>query len=515
MKLLAVFAGAVLCLRGEGTDLTQALLSIQEAIQAGDLNEAARLIDSSLQQHPGEGGLLNLRGIVHARKNEVSEARKDFAEAVRLAPGLIPAWQNLARACQLEVEHDPSAVSCAIDSWQRVSRVKPGDVEAHRSLALLHERRGKFAESLRELGKLPAEEASRSENLALRCIDLANLGQMAEAKNAASRLAARPDFSESDLDHLQSAWDSPKSAAVVIVLLEALDARHAASLQILRRLAIAYEQLQRPSDARKTLERVAVLDPNNTAHLLELARLADASKDYEGALGYLAHARDLAPDNAQIHFLFAMVAVEMNLPIEARRSLDRALALDPENPGYNYAMGSVILSSRDGATAAGYLQKFVNAKPADPRGRYALGIAYFASGDYAKAKQEMQQVANDPKVGAGAEYFLGRMARLEGDLGDAARHLHKSIELMPSFSESHTEMARICMLERNIEGARAELDRALQLDPRSFQGNNELLVLYRRTHDPRAEKQAELLKKLDEDRSKRAELMLRTIEVRP
>jgi hypothetical protein len=40
-------------------------------------------------------------------------------------------------------------------------------------------------------------------------------------------------------------------------------------------------------------------------------------------------------------------------------------------------------------------------------------------------------------------------------------------------------------------------------------------VLYKRTHDPRAEKQAELLKKLDEDRSKRAELMLRTIEVRP
>jgi hypothetical protein len=42
-----------------------------------------------------------------------------------------------------------------------------------------------------------------------------------------------------------------------------------------------------------------------------------------------------------------------------------------------------------------------------------------------------------------------------------------------------------------------------------------LLVLYKRTHDARAVKQSELLKKLDEDRSKRAELMLRTIEVKP
>ena len=71
----------------------------------------------------------------------------------------------------------------------------------------------------------------------------------------------------------------------------------------------------------------------------------------------------------------------MNLPVEARRSLDRALALDPENPNYNYAMGTVILTTRDAATAAGYFQKFVKARPADPTGHYALGIAYFASGD--------------------------------------------------------------------------------------------------------------------------------------
>ena len=136
--------------------------------------------------------------------------------------------------------------------------------------------------------------------------------------------------------------------------------------------------MQRPADARSTLERVAVLDPRNTAHLLELARLAEAAKDYEGALGYLGHARDLAPDNPQIHFLFARVAVEMNLIVEARRSLERALALDPNNPAYNYAMGFVILRTRDAATASAYFKKFVEAIPQDVKGHYALGIAYFA-----------------------------------------------------------------------------------------------------------------------------------------
>lgn len=514
MRLLIALLAFAIFLGAQDSDSVKTVLSIQQTISAGDLATASRLIDKALEQHPTDADVLNLRGVVHARRDELSDARKDFAEAVRLAPRLAPAWQNLARACQFEAEHDASAASCALDSWQQVLRFKPGDGEAHGSLALLYQKHGKFSESLREIEKLPAEEASRTATLAIRCLDLCGLGRMREANSVACRLAASAEFSEADLDAMRGALESPKASAVMITLVEGLDARHAASPEDLRRLAIAYEQMHRLPDARKTLERVALLEPKNPAHLLELARLADATKDHEGALGYLAHARDLAPDNPRIHYLFAMIAAEMNLPVEARRSLDRALALDPENPHYNYAMGYVILSTRDAATASSYFQKFVKAEPKNPTGHYALGIAYFASGDYSKAKKEMQVAENSPKA-AGVEYFFGRIARIEGQMDEAARHLHKSIELMPSFAASHTELARVQIDESNFKAAQAELDRAIQLDPRNFQANAQLLIVYKRTHNPRAAEQAELLKKLDEERSKRADLMLRTIEVRP
>jgi tetratricopeptide (TPR) repeat protein len=178
-------------------------------------------------------------------------------------------------------------------------------------------------------------------------------------------------------------------------------------------------------------------------------------------------------------------------------------------------MGTVILKTRDAASAASYFQKAVDAKPQEVKGHYALGIAYFASGDYTKSQKEMEGVVNNPETAGGAEYFLGRIAREQNNLDDAGRHLHRSIELMPDFSESHTELARVYMLEKRMEAARTELDRALKLDPDSFQANLQLLVLYRRNHDVAAVKQAEIVKKLDEERSRRAELMLRTIEVRP
>ena len=501
-KILVAFLSFAVCCHAQNE--TAAVVAIQDALVSGDLDAAWQLLQDALKQNPKEGGLLNLRGIVHARRHELTGARDDFAEAVRCDPQLTPAWQNLARACrQLD------DIGCAVEAWQRVLRSKPTDPEAHASLAEIYAKQDKFAESLRQL------DAGKIDDLRLRCLDLSGSGRLPEAKAAAARLAKQADFSEADFAGMRGPLDAPKAAGVVVILGEGLDARGAADLASLQRLAVAYEQLQRPADARQTLERVAQLDPKNTAHLLELARLAEDGKDHEGALGYLAHARDLAPNMARIHFLFGLIAGEMNLPIEARQSLDKALAIEPDNLDYNYAMGSVILETRDAATAASYFQKFVAARPADARGHFALGVAEFTSGDYSHAKQEMHIAGNSSALAPAAQYYLGRMARLEGELDEALLRLHQAVALMPKFSEAHTELARIAMLEGNLAEAHLELDRALRLKPESFQANEQLLVLYKRTGDPRASAQAEALKKLDEERSKRADLMLRTIEMRP
>ena len=109
---------------------------------------------------------------------------------------------------------------------------------------------------------------------------------LSEAKAVARSVARQPGFTEDDLSGVHGALDSPKTAGVLAELIEGLDARGLAGVPSLRRLVVAYEQLQRPLDAARILERIAALEPNNTADLLELARLAEERKDHEGALGY-------------------------------------------------------------------------------------------------------------------------------------------------------------------------------------------------------------------------------------
>jgi tetratricopeptide (TPR) repeat protein len=119
----------------------------------------------------------------------------------------------------------------------------------------------------------------------------------------AARVARQPGFTEDDLPGAYGTLDSPKAAGVLAELIEGLDARGLAGVPSLRKLIVAYEQLQRPLDAVRILQRIAALEPNNTADLLELARLAEERKNYEGALGYLTHARDLEPGDGRIFCL--------------------------------------------------------------------------------------------------------------------------------------------------------------------------------------------------------------------
>ncbi len=498
-----------------GAGLDEIVLAIQQAMQNGDLDGAARLTDASIKEHPNEGGLYNLRGVIHARRNELPQAHQDFQKAVQFAPGLTPAWQNLARVCRLEDGLTPSTRSCAFTATRRLLQLDPHDDEARAAMALLEATEGRSALALQNIRELSPQAAAQPANRMLRCAVLAALGRTSEAAEISTRIIQAEQFSEPDFSTVAPAFNSKRSAPVLVALLSNLDRRQSLSVDGLKKLVIAYEQDGQPAEARKTLERVALADPKNPSHLLELARLAEAAKDHEAALGYLGHARDLTPDNPQIHFLIAMIAMELDLPVEARRSLDRALSLDPASPAYNYAMGTVILTTRDAATAGSYFRKFLASRPQDPKGRYALGVADFASGDYGGSKKEMLAVENNPKVAGGAAYFLGRIARRENDLEAAARYLHQAIRLMPDYAESYTELARVHMQQENLEEAHKELDIALEKDPRSFQANTQLLVLYKRQHDPRAEKQSALVKELDQDRSRRAELMLRTVELRP
>lgn len=498
---------------GFGSTSDATILRIQGEISAGRIGNAEAEIKAALRNNPQDGGVYNLLGIVHANRNEMKEAAAAFTQAVRFSPRLVAAYLNLGRAYEMLSSNDPNAIDLATAQYRRLLKLEPASHEVRLQLAKSLANLGQYQASLNEVALLGGSERAGAFAIALRCADLAALHQPKEAKAAAQALIATADLNEQVVDAVLPILVKNNANSTVIEMLNMLDQRQPLSNANLRELAAAYERCSELPDARRLLERIVSTDANNVPALLELARVAQKENDLNGALGYLAHARDLNPDYASVHFFFGVVCIELDLPVEAKKSLQKALDLDPENPIYNYARGSVELQSRSAWQAIPYFKKFVAAKPADQRGHFALGAAEYYSQDYETAANEMNLAALSKETAAGAEYFLGRIAKAEGDWQAAAEHLQKSIDADSAYADSHAELGLARMHLDDLIGARKELDRALALNPDSYIANGNLLALFKRTQDPRAAAQEERLRNLDLKRSEKQELMVRTIGI--
>ena len=249
--------------------------------------------------------------------------------------------------------------------------------------------------------------------------------------------------------------------------------------------------------------------------LLELARVAHKQQDYQSALGYLAHARDLEPNNANLHYYFGLVCVDLNLVAEARTAFERAVRLVPDNPSYNYAMGAASVFQHDPSEAVPYFEKYVQLKPHDPHGKLALGVALFRAKEFEAAAGILMVVVKYSETATTAHYYLGSIARQNGRLDEAVRELEQALKANHDYPDALAELGQCYLMRREYAQAGKYLRRALEINPNHYTANFNLLTLYTRTKDEREAAQSkrfEEVKKLREDKTRE---FLRMVELRP
>ncbi|MBA3442025.1 MAG: tetratricopeptide repeat protein [Pyrinomonadaceae bacterium] len=515
--LLLMAAPAVSLSRLQSGAREQQLRTIQQLIQQGDLTGARRLLTEGAKDYPADPLFANFFGVVEAQAGNYPAAETHFKQAVALAPEFVGAYLNLGRLYQENSVKDGAAPAKALQIYQQVLQLQPGDAEANYQSAVLLQRLGRFKESLLHLERLPPNTAQSAQALAVRLALYIGLGQQ-QASRTLERLLDAADLSEPDvLSILPTIEKQPLSWSddLAIRLLEKLAERGHATHTSWRNLGLLYERKGQLPQARGALERAATTDRPTASLLIDLARLAHKQRDHKGALGYLAHARDLEPNDGRIHFFFGMICVEMELVAEAHQALGRAVSLDPNNAQYTYAMGVVSTHRRDPSESIPYFQKYVQLKPDDPRGRLSLGAAYFIGGSLAEAKKELTFAAGHQPSAAEAHYYLGRLARRESRLEEATQEFEQAIKLRPNYADAHAELGHCLVQLKEYERAEKSFERALEIDPKHYQGNFGLLALYSRTKDRREAEQARRFEEVKKLREQKAQDFLRMIEVRP
>ncbi|HXJ96687.1 MAG TPA: tetratricopeptide repeat protein [Terriglobia bacterium] len=482
-------------------------------MRQGDFASAQTILSDALKRSPGDASLYNLDGVVKAQTKDFAGSEASFRKAIALAPSYEDAYLNLGHLYQDGWTGQASVRDKAIAVYEQLLKLDPENIEANYQSAVLLMENGSFSLSLQHLSKLPAAAQEHSQALSVRCGDYVGSGQAPKADGVADRMLRNGGLAEADVTTLLPLLAEYKSTSIEIKLLEGLRERNLATANSLTSLGLLYKQQGRFADARKTLDAAAQLPPESVPLLLELAQLADEQKDYTGTLGYLAHARELEPRNASIHFFWGMTCVKMNLAEEAYQSLKKAVSLDPNNAYYNYAMGAVTSQREDASESIPYFKKYCTLRPDDPRGRLALGSAYFASHDDESAEKVLRTVANYPETAAGAHYYLGRIANHQGNFPDALLQLQMALKAHSDYADAYAELGLVYLKQKDYARARDDLWRAIEIEPDNYPANLNLLILYQRTQNPKADEQSKRFDELTEKRAQRIKDFLRTIQV--
>lgn len=511
-----VLLAALLAAPPPGSDsLPDLLTRAQQLLEAGDRTGARRELTLARKSYPGSPIVSNFLGVLAAEEGDERAAEALFREALQGAPRYTDASLNLGRLYQQAAGKDQAAVDKALAVYQAILAYEPGHAEARYQSAVLRQARGEFARALADLDLLSPVDRERPGALAVRCAALVGKGDRAGADAAADRLLGRSDVSEPDVQMLLPTLAAHGRDDLALRLVDALRARSGVSPDLVLQQARLQEGQDRLDLARKTLEEVAVSRPDSVDLLLDLARVAHKQKDYREALGYLAHARDVAPGNARIHFFFGLVCVDLELGAEAYTSLKEAVRLSPDNPAFNYALGAAALHRRDPSEAVPFFRRYAQLRPDDPRGGFALGIAAFQARDFPTARAQLVPAAQRPETRAAASHFLARMAREENDLEEAVRLSESAVEANPAYADAWAELGLTRFRRRELAQAEAALRKCLELEHDSYLGNLHLLMLYERTKDPRHDEQERRFEAIKVQREEKADDFRRVIEVRP
>ena len=503
---LALFCVGIVMGSDPASNLEKDILRIQELLTAGNLDAATAALDQDLRQYPNEGGLYNLRGIVQAQRGDLKRAEEDFQAAIRLSPRLEGSYLNLGRLYELQANGNNNGLASAVEIYRRGLRVDPSLEQVRLQLTKILLWQADFSGSLAVLAKMPSPESDFAK--ALRMTALVGLHRDLEADRISS---GKLHLTESEALDIAPALLSHGRAEFLQKLLIEAGQRQALSPRGQRVLGEAESALGHKEQAKTLLTQSAQADPESPEPLLDLAKLAWDEKQYQTALGYVAHARDLAPDRASIHFFFGVICIAMDLPVEARKAVEHAIQLDPSNAYYHYALGGIELQSRLPGEAKAQFEKYLALQPGDARAHLAIGAALFEMAEYDAAKTELLKAGS---LG-GAQYYLGRVARAEGDAEEAVRYFSKALDQDPNCIECYAERGRAEIQQKDYAGATRDLQVALKQSPENVQANEYLLLLYQKTNDPRAEAQRTRFAEVNQKHAEKQQQMLRRLDIRP
>lgn len=238
-------------------------------------------------------------------------------------------------------------------------------------------------------------------------------------------------------------------------------------LETLGFLTAAYTQANRLDDARITLDRMAVKDPEQPNTFLSLAGICYMQEDYEGMNDACQKALALDSKNPLAFYLAAKAAIGMKDEINAIAMLTKAVVLKEDYTEAYQLRAEVLWGMKQAKDAAEDIQKLLQLNPDDEQALLLKGEILAATGEREQAQEYFNQVLSLNPFNEKAYLLLGELHLSCKDLDKAIAVYDEAIEINPNFAKAYHERGRIKLLKGDKEGSVEDMKKAIELAPES------------------------------------------------
>jgi len=192
--------------------------------------------------------------------------------------------------------------------------------------------------------------------------------------------------------------------------------------------------------------------------------IALAGDDQKAARKTLRRLAPELPETAQVQTALGLTYIALDQPRDAVRAFKLAIELDPKDPMPRYQLGTLQSDMGLLPHAEENLRVAVASDPENVGYQEALGFTYYKANKPDQAIEALEAAAENGSDDDDVFASLGYLYYFEEDLDDSRDAFTRAIELNPDFAEVYNNRGYLNILLGNHDDALADLTACIEKD---------------------------------------------------
>ncbi len=398
--------------------------SIIELFSNGLFKEALESISRLEKEYLDNPILFNISGACYAALGDLSEAVKNYEQAISINPSYYKAYFNLGN-----VFEELNQLDSAVLSYQRVIEIEPSYAEAHNNLGNVFRRLNQIDASIQSLEQAVTIKPDYVESHYSLGVIFQELGRFEEAVSCYKLiLEYKPDFAE-----------------------------------IHNNLGVVLQELGQTDKAINHLEKSLVLNPgfkeahNNLGNIWRNAgKLAEAVESYIKAI-------TIEPNYFEAQSNLGTTYHELNQLIDAERHYKKAIEINPNQVDMQYNLGLVLQSLEKFDESIEHYQKTLKINPGNADAHNNLGISFKELGQLDKGLKSFEKALEINPDYAEVHNNIGNVFRILGKFEESIDCYEKTLSIKPDYFEAQNNLGIILMQLGRLNMAKEIFSSLIQL----------------------------------------------------